>query len=91
MGLELSRVLEAATLALAHLDSDALMDLERRAVVLQAKTESGSPLVAVPEIVARHRVFAAVVESTGESLGVLGRGNSGGLYGATQTRNPWAL
>ncbi len=89
--MELCRVLEAATLALAHLDSDALVELERRAVVLQGKIEGGSPLVAVPEIVARHSVFADVVKATGESLGVLGRGGSRGLYGETRTRNPWAL
>ena len=90
-GLELCRVLEAATLALAHLDCDALVELERRAVVLQTKIESGSPLVAVPELVARHRVFAGVVEATGDSLGVLGRTESRGLYASTRTRNPWAL
>jgi hypothetical protein len=58
---------------------------------LQAKIESGSPLVAVPELVARHRVFAAVVEATGDSLGVFGRTDSRGLYGNTRLRNPWAL
>ena len=83
-------MLEAATLALAHLDSDALVELERRATILQAKIESGSPLVAVPEMMARHGVFAAVVKSTGESLSVLGRTDSRGLYGASLTRNPWA-
>ena len=84
-------MLEAATLALAHLDSDALVELERRATILQAKIESGSPLVAMPELVARHRVFAGVVEATGDSLDVLGRTDSRGLYGSTRTRNPWAL
>jgi len=90
-GFDLCRVLEAATLALAHLDSDALGELERRAKLLQAKIESGSPLVAVPELVARHRVFAAVVEATGDSLGVFRRTDSRGLYGNTRLRNPWAL
>ena len=83
-------MLEAATLALAHLDSGALGELERRALALQAQIESGANVSAVPEAVARHRVFGAVVEATGENLGVLGRTGSRGLYGDSRMRNPWA-
>jgi len=90
LGEELCAVLEAATLALAHLDSDALGELERRALTLQVQMESGAQVSAVPEAVARHRVFAAVVKETGESLGVLGRTGSRGLYGDSRMRNPWA-
>lgn len=84
-------MLAAATLALAHLDSDALEELEQRTMRLQAKIERGSPLVAVPELVARHRVFSAVVEATGDNLGVLARADSRGLYGNTRMRSPWGL
>ena len=89
-GRELCRVLEAATLALAHLDSDALSELERRALTLQVQIERGARIAAVPEAVARHRVFRAVVAATGESLGVLGRAGSSGLYSDLGMRNPWA-
>ncbi len=83
-------MLEAATLALARLDAEALEELERRALRLQAQIQSSAQASAIPEAVARHRVFTAVVQATGESLGVLGRTGSLGLYGDSRMRNPWA-
>ena len=79
-------MLVEATDALARLDSDALEELERRAVKLQALIVGGVSAMALSEIAARHRVFAGVVKATGENLGILDRVASAGVYG----RNPWA-
>jgi hypothetical protein len=80
--LELGRVLEAATGALACLDSDKLCELERRVLEMQALLAGGARIAGVPEIMARHRVFAGVVRATGENLRVLEGAGSRGVYGA---------
>jgi hypothetical protein len=69
------------------LDADALGRLELRALTL---IRDGVAMSALPEIAARHRVFAAVVAATGENLNIMERGGSQRLYGPTPTRNPWA-
>ena len=89
MDLELRRVLVEATDALARLDSDALEELERRAVKLQALIVGGVSAMALSEIAARHRVFAAVVEATGENLRVMRRISGDTSYGSPRPENPW--
>jgi len=74
-------VLEAATEALARLDSEALGELEERALRVQALLAQGAGFLALPEVMARHRVFAGVVRATGENLRVLERVGMGGTYG----------
>lgn len=84
--LELGQILADATQALASLNGEALRGLELRALDL---IRHGATVMAVPEIEARHRVFAAVVEATRENLNIMERAGSRGLYGDTRTRNPW--
>ena len=80
-------MLEAATGALARLDAETLVELERRA---QALLTNGARAAALPEMAAQHRVFAGLVQATGENLGILERVGRG-AYGAAQLRIPWVL
>jgi hypothetical protein len=66
-------VLEEATGALARLDADELSQLELRALRLQDLLANGARLMALPELQARHRVFASVVRATGDNLAILQR------------------
>jgi hypothetical protein len=66
-------VLEDSTGALIRLDADELGRLERFALRLQSSLANGPQLMALPELHARHRVFASVVRATGENLAILER------------------
>jgi hypothetical protein len=86
-------LLEEATQALARLDAETLGRLEERALRLQALLAEGLSIGSMREIAARHRVFAAVVQATGESLSILQRASSSGGYERTRNgpRSPWGL
>ena len=85
----MGRLLSEATGALARLDADALVELERRALDLKALMAGGAEVLALPELQARYRVFAAVVASTGENLGVLERVGARNPYGRARGSDPW--
>jgi hypothetical protein len=65
--------LTEATLALGRLDAEALGRLERRAVTLQGSIAAGVNRQVLAEVVAQHRVFAAVMQATGRDLAMLER------------------
>ena len=88
--MELGRLLLEATDALSRLDAEALGNIEQRALNLQALIADGARIFALPELQARHRVFAAVVAATGENLGVLERVGAANPYGRFAGGDPWA-
>lgn len=66
-------MLGEATAALARLDLAGLEELERRAVALQALVATGTRIQALPETLARFRVFAGALQATGENLAIIER------------------
>ncbi len=62
-----------ASAALIQLDADALEELARRAASLAAQVSALGATHAAPGLEAPRRLFAGIVQATGENLAVLRR------------------
>ena len=70
-------MLEDATGALARLDATGLEELSERAEALRIALGAGMMIAGAPELLARFRVFASVVQATGKDLAMLERADAG--------------